>query len=61
MKKMKYFIDCYKEVKDWNMKLILGNFWKIIFYDEIDEVFGCWDVVMMKCVVYVGVVGGKDK
>lgn len=58
---MKYFIDRYKEVKDWNTKQIGGNFRKIIFYDEIDEVFGCRDVVTMKRVVYVGVVGGKDK
>lgn len=44
---MKYFIERYKKVKDWNSYQIGGYRWKVVFYDEIDVVFGCWDVVML--------------
>ena len=45
MRKIKYLIDKYKEKKDWNRNQSGGNLRKSPFYDEIDEVLGCCDLV----------------
>ena len=44
-KKIKYHIERYKKAKDWNSKQTGGHRWKTVFYDEIDAVLGCRDVV----------------
>ena len=59
---MKYLIDRYKEVRNWDTKQTGGNFQKTIFYGEIMmSLEGCRDAVTMKLVVHAGTVGGKDK
>ena len=47
IKKMKYLIDKYKEAKEWNRKQTGGSKMKRMFYDEIDEVLGCRDIVTL--------------
>ena len=47
IKKMKYLIDKYKEAKEWNRKQTGGSKRKRMFYDEIDEVLGCRDIVTL--------------
>ena len=46
-KKMKYLIERYKKAKDWNSHQTGGHRWKTVFYDEIDAVLGCRDVVTL--------------
>ncbi|KAK3742607.1 hypothetical protein QZH41_006385 [Actinostola sp. cb2023] len=53
-KKMKYLLDRYKKAKDWNSKQTGGNRKKSIFYDEIDEVLGCREIVALKHVEEAG-------
>lgn len=43
---MKYFKDRDKEVKDYNRYKIGGERKISLFYDEIDFVFGCRDIVI---------------
>lgn len=52
--KMKYLIDRYKKAKDWNLKQTGGNRKKSIFYDEIDAVLGCREIVALKHVEEAG-------
>ena len=47
-KKMKYLIERYKKAKDWNSHQTGGHRWKTVFYDEIDAVLGCRDVVTLR-------------
>lgn len=50
LRKIKYLIDVYKEKKEWNRNQTGGNLRKFIFYDEIDVVLGCRDVMILKYV-----------
>lgn len=54
-KKIKYLIDRYKDAKDWNSKQSGGNLKKSPFYDEIDAILGCRDLVTLPHVVQAGV------
>ena len=47
-KKMKYLIKKYQKAKDWNSHQTGGHRWKVVFYDEIDAVLGCRDVVTLR-------------
>ena len=47
MKKIKYLIEHYKEAKEWNRKQTGGSKKKSMFYDEIDAVLGCRDIVTL--------------
>ena len=47
MKKIKYLIERYKEAKEWNRKQTEGSKKKSLFYDEIDAVLGCRDIVTL--------------
>ena len=47
-KEMKYLIERYKKAKDWNSHQTGGHRWKTVFYDEIDAVLGCRDVVTLR-------------
>ena len=53
-KKIKYHIERYKKAKDWNSKQTGGHRWKTVFYDEIDAVLGCRDVVTLRHVAEAG-------
>ena len=48
MKKMKYLIEKYKEVKEWNRKQTGGTRRQSIFYNEIDAILGCRDIVTLR-------------
>ena len=52
--KMKYLIDKYKGAKDWNLKQSGGHRRQTPFYEEIDAVLGCRDVVTLRHVVEAG-------
>ena len=54
MRKIKYIVSKYKEAKEWNRKQTGGNIKKSIYYDKIDSVLGCRDVVTLKHVVDSG-------
>ena len=57
IKKMKYLIDKYieaKVAKEWNRKQTGGSKRKRMFYDEIDEVLGCRDIVTLSHVSEAG-------
>ncbi|KAK3709647.1 hypothetical protein QZH41_001932 [Actinostola sp. cb2023] len=53
-KKMKYLIDRYKIAKEWNRKQSGGSKRKSIFYDEINAILGCRDIVTMNNVSEAG-------
>lgn len=53
-KKISYLLDRYKIAKEWNKKQTGGNKRKSPFYDEIDAVLGCRDVVTMSKVLEAG-------
>ena len=51
---MKYLIDAYKEKKEWNKNQTGGNLRKSVFYDEIDAVLRCRDIVTLRHVLDAG-------
>ena len=51
---MKYLIERYKKAKGCNSHQTGGHRWKIVFYDEIDAVLGCRDVVTLRHVAEAG-------
>ena len=54
IKKIKYLIDRYKEAKEWNRKQSGGSKKQSLFYDEIDAVLGCRDIVTLSHVSEAG-------
>ena len=54
MKKMKYLIDKYKATKEWNRKQTGGSIKQSLFYDEIDKILGCRDIVTLQYVSEAG-------
>ncbi|KAL9961877.1 hypothetical protein ACROYT_G030909 [Oculina patagonica] len=54
MIKMKYLIDKYKAAKEWNRKQTGGSIKKSLFYDEIDTILGCRDIVTVQYVSEAG-------
>lgn len=44
-KETNYLIKKYKIAKDWNSKQTGGHRRQSVFYEEIDAVLGCMDVV----------------
>ena len=53
-KKIKYLIEKYKNAKDWNCKQTRGHRRHPDFYEEIDAVLGCRDVVTLRNVAEAG-------
>ena len=47
-KKVKYLVDRYKKAKDWNKNQSGENLKTMPFYDKIDQVLGCRDIVTLK-------------
>ncbi|XP_068685348.1 uncharacterized protein [Montipora foliosa] len=54
MKKMKYLIEKYKEAKEWNRKQTGGTRRQSIFYNVIDAILGCRDIVTLRNVSQAG-------
>lgn len=54
MQKIKYLIDRYKIAKDWNRNQSGGHRRESPFYDAIDQVLGCRDIVRLQHVADVG-------
>ena len=48
MKKMKYLIEKYKEAKEWKRNQTGGTRRQNIFYNEIDAILRCWDIVTLR-------------
>ena len=60
MKKMKYLIEKYKEAKEWNRKQTRGTRRQSIFYNEIDGILGCRDIVTLRNVSEAGTSGSSS-
>ena len=60
MKKMKYLIKKYKEAKEWNRKQTGGTRRQSIFYNEIDAILGCRDIVTLRNVSQAGTSGSSS-
>ena len=54
---MKYIIERYKNTKDWNKNQTGGNLRKSVYYDEVDKILGCHDLVTFNNVAKVGISG----
>lgn len=50
-------IERYKNEKDWNKTQTGGSLRKSLYYDEVDEILGCRDVVTFPHVVEAGISG----
>ena len=48
MKKMTYLIEKYKDAKEWNRKQTGGTRRQSTFYNEIDAILGCRDIVTLR-------------
>ena len=57
IRKMKYIIERYKNAKDWNKNQTGGNLRKSVYYDEIDKILGCRDLVTFNNVAEAGISG----
>jgi len=51
---MKYLIEKYKEAKKWNRKQTGGTRRQSVFYNEIDAILGCQDIVTLRNVSEAG-------
>ena len=60
MKKIKYLIEKYKEAKEWNRKQTGGTRRQSIFYNEIDAILGCRDIVKLRNVSQAGTSGSSS-
>ncbi|KAK2556135.1 hypothetical protein P5673_021705 [Acropora cervicornis] len=57
MRKMKYIIERYKNAKDWNKNQTGGSLRKSVYYDEVDKILGCRDMVTFNHVAEAGMSG----
>ena len=57
IRKIKYIIERYKNAKDWNKNQTGGSLRKSVYYDEIDKILGCRDVVTFNHVAEAGISG----
>ena len=57
MQKMKYIIERYKNAKDWNKNKTEGSLRKSVYYDEVDKILGCRNVVTFNHVAKAGISG----
>ena len=60
MKKMKCLIEKYKEAKGWNWKQTGGTKRQSIFYNEIDAILRCRDIVTLRNVSQAGTSGSSS-
>jgi len=60
MKKIKYLIEKYKELKEWNRKQTGGTRRQSIFYNEIDAILGCRDIVTLQNMSEAGTSGSSS-
>lgn len=54
IRKMKYIIERYKNAKDWNKNQTGGSLRKSVYYDEVDKILGCRDLVTFNHVAEAG-------
>ncbi|XP_020615553.1 uncharacterized protein LOC110053637 [Orbicella faveolata] len=57
IRKMMYIIERYKHAKDWNKNQTGGSLRKSVYYDEVDKILGCRDVVTFNHVAEAGISG----
>ena len=57
IRKMKYIIERYKNAKDWNKNQTGGSLRKSVYYDEVDKILGCRDLVTFNHVAEAGISG----
>ena len=57
IRKMNYIIERYKNAKDWNKNQTGGSLRKSVYYDEVDKILGCRDVVTFNHVAEAGISG----
>ena len=57
IRKIKYIIEQYKNAKDWNKNQTGGSLRKSVYYDEVDKILGCRDVVTFDHVAEAGISG----
>ena len=55
IRKIKYIIERYKNAKDWNKNQTGGSLRKSVYYDEVDKILGCRDVVTVNHVPEAGI------
>ncbi|PFX21293.1 hypothetical protein AWC38_SpisGene14233 [Stylophora pistillata] len=60
MMKIKYLIEKYKEAKEWSRKQTGGTRRQSIFYNEIDTILGCRDIVTLRNVSEAGTSGSSS-
>jgi len=57
IQKMKYIIKRYKNAKDWNKNQTGESLRKSVYYNEVDKILGCRDVVAFNHVAEAGISG----
>ena len=57
IRKIKYIIERYKNAKDWNKNQTGGSLRKSVYYDEVDKILGCREVVTFDHVAEAGIRG----
>ena len=55
--KIKYIIEQHKNTKDWNKNQTGGSLRKSVYYDKVDKILGCRDVVTFDHVAEAGIRG----
>ena len=55
--KIKYIIEQHKNAKDWNKNQTGGSLRKSVYYDEVDKILGCREVVTFDHVAEAGIRG----
>ena len=55
--KIKYIIEQHKNAKDWNKNQTGGSLRKSVYYDEVDKILSCRDVVTFDHVAEAGISG----
>lgn len=59
-KKMQYLISKYKEARDWNRNQTGGDRKSSPYYNEIDEILGCRDVMTFRHVIESGAAAKEE-
>ena len=60
MKKVKYLIEKYKEAKGYNQEQTGATRRQIVFYNEINTILGCRDIVTIRNMSEAGTIGSSS-
>ena len=55
IRKIKYIIEQYKNAKDWNKNQTGGSLRKSVYYDKVNKILGCRNVVTFDHVAEAGI------